>query len=137
MSYRPSVSTFQTYASRVIRNALIDHGRAMFTRQKQNSGIDLEEWLQGNEYGCEIVDDHGFQNIFDKEALAALDSCSRNYTGVVKKGADAIRLKALGYSTREIAEMYQTSRNNVAAWISKARAKLEKNNMIRNLAEIY
>ena len=105
MSYKPSVSTFQTYASRVIRNALIDHGRAMSSRQKQNSGIDFEEWLQGNEYGCEVVDDHGFQRIFDDEVLAALEAYSQNYTGVVKKGADAIRLKALGYSTSEIADM--------------------------------
>ena len=125
MSYKPSVSTFQTYASRVIRNALIDHGRAMSSRQKQNSGIDFEEWLQGNEYGCEVVDDHGFQRIFDDEVLAALEAYSQNYTGVVKKGADAIRLKALGYSTSEIADMYQTSRNNVAAWISKARVRLK------------
>lgn len=124
MSFRPEVCTFQTYASRVIRNALIDHGRAMTIRQRQMAGIDFDAWLLCGEYGCERVSDDGFQAVMDNEALKALEACSKSYSGVVKKGADAIRLKALGYSTAEISEMYHTNRNNVAAWMSKARAKL-------------
>jgi len=124
MSFHPEVCAFQTYASRVVRNALIDHGRAMTTRQKQMAGIDFDTWLSGGEYGCERVPDDSFQVVMDNEALKALAECSKSYSGVIKKGADAIRLKALGYSTAEISAMYHTNRNNVAAWMSKARAKL-------------
>ena len=124
MSYKPDICTFQTYASKVIRNALIDHGRAMTHRQKKLSGLDFDTWLSSGEYGCEQVPDNNFQMVIDSDALKALVECSKDYTGVVKKGAEAIRLKALGYSTAEISKMYHTNRNNVAAWMSKAKARL-------------
>ena len=44
--------------------------------------------------------------------------------GVARKGVEAIELKLKGYEATEIAKHYDTSVNNVNAWISRARSKL-------------
>ena len=49
---------------------------------------------------------------------------SEKYNGVARKGVEAIELKLEGYEATEIAKHYDTSVNNVNAWISRARSKL-------------
>jgi len=55
-----------------------------------------------------------------------LQQCKRRYSGVALKGIEAIELKSLGFDTRDIAERYGTSINNINAWISRARSKLRE-----------
>ena len=56
--------------------------------------------------------------------VSALAACKEKYSGVARKGVEAIELKMKGYETTEIAKLYGTSLNNVNAWISRARSKL-------------
>lgn len=53
-----------------------------------------------------------------------LAACKEKYNGVARKSVEAIELKLKGYESTEIAEHYDTSVNNVNAWISRARSKL-------------
>lgn len=126
MSYNPSASAFATYASRVVRNALIDHCRAMNTRHKLMVDIDFEEWVNGSEFGNDAIVEDGFRRVEETGVQAAVAHCHEQYSGVIKLGVEAIQLKSLGYSSKEIAEKYHTTSNNVNAWISKARAKLRE-----------
>jgi DNA-directed RNA polymerase specialized sigma24 family protein len=48
------------------------------------------------------------------------------YTGIAKKGMEAMELQTDGYSVAEIAKMYDTTPNNINAWISRARKKLKQ-----------
>ena len=56
--------------------------------------------------------------------MAALRACKERYTGIARRGVEAIELKLRGYDSSEIAEIYGTTINNVNAWISRARSKL-------------
>jgi len=53
-----------------------------------------------------------------------LAACKEKYNGVARKSVEAIELKLKGYESTEIAEHYDTSVNNVNAWLSRARSKL-------------
>lgn len=56
--------------------------------------------------------------------MSALAACKEKYNGVARKGVEAIEMKLKGYEATEIAKHYDTSVNNVNAWISRARSKL-------------
>lgn len=127
MSYNPATSAFSTYASRVVRNALIDHCRAMNTRQKLLADVDFEEWVNGSEFGNDAIVEDGFRRVEEAGVQKALNDCHAQYTGVIKLGVEALQLKSLGYTSKEIAEKYNTTTNNVNAWISKARFRLKSN----------
>ena len=60
----------------------------------------------------------------DATAMSALAACKEKYNGVARKGVEAIEMKLKGYEATEIAKHYDTSVNNVNAWISRARSKL-------------
>ena len=86
---------------------------------------------------------YGLDNWVDLREYTPMDTvrqqlklCSRQYNlymktvvslqnnGVARKGVEAIELKLKGYEATEIAKHYDTSVNNVNAWISRARSKL-------------
>ena len=64
------------------------------------------------------------ETVTDATAMSALAACKEKYNGVARKGVEAIELKLKGYEAAEIAKHYDTSVNNVNAWISRARSKL-------------
>jgi len=63
------------------------------------------------------------------DTMNFLDSLKSQYTGVVRRGIEALEWKVKGYSGAEIADIYGVKPNLVGAWISKAVRKLEKNRM--------
>ena len=125
--YQPELGAFEPLACRYIYNALIDHCRKQNYHQSfmagettQEDGLKMQEHL-----GITTTDyeDEAQMHI----ALDQLSHYKEQYTGVARKGIEAIELKLLGYSTREIAARNQTTVNNVNAWIARARSKLKKN----------
>lgn len=131
MAYCPDNGDFPPFASRYIYNALIDHCR------KQN---------YVNQGVADLTDEDGdpmfpldgvpyFENMEEKisaqEISSALANCKARYTGVAQRGVEALELKAIGYTTKEIAERYGVSANCVNAWISKARVQLRQDPVIR------
>lgn len=131
MAYHPEVGTFGTLARKYIYNAIIDHCR------KQN---------KVNGYTADITDENGDnQFLFDatpvlediedqlyaEQIQTALATCKEQYSGIILRGIEAMELKSLGYSTREIADRYDSTINNVNAWISRARSELRKNALMR------
>ena len=63
--------------------------------------------------------------IYSNSVMDALGKCKAKYSGITLKGVEAIELKLLGHETREIAERYGTTVNNVNAWIARARSRLK------------
>ena len=72
------------------------------------------------------ISDDFDETVFYSDALEVLRKCKAAYSGITLRGIEALELKSLGYSTREIADRYETTVNNVNAWISRARAKLRE-----------
>ena len=69
--------------------------------------------------------DGDIEDALDWADLArVVSACKKDFSGVARLGIEALELKSLGYSSREIAERYSTTANNVNAWISRARSKL-------------
>ena len=62
--------------------------------------------------------------MFGKEVWAAFHKCKEKQSGTVLRGMEALELKSIGFTTREIAQRYDTTVNSVNAWISKARVVL-------------
>lgn len=56
---------------------------------------------------------------------ALLEQAERSAAGVAKKGMQAIRLRAKGYSTSEIGEILGAPDNHVTAWEARARKVLK------------
>ena len=65
-----------------------------------------------------------------KDAGKLLDEVKQGYTGSLKKGVDALRLKMMGWSGKEIAAYYGTRPQLVGAWISKAAQKLRADSTV-------
>ena len=123
MQYREEAGEFAPFACRYIYNAMIDHCRAMNYRAQRISDIDLGE--RGDLFDYYSYSEVDFESaITDDAAMAALCACKEHYTGIARRGIEAIELKLQGYDSSEIAEIYGTTINNVNAWISRARSKL-------------
>lgn len=125
IAYSPEQGPFHPLGSRYVFNAIIDHCR------KQNKDkqlyTDLVDEDGDNEF---LVDSMQYSDstdhaVYEKEVWASFAKCKEKYSGVVLKGMEALELKSLGYTTREIAARHNTTINNVNAWISKARASLK------------
>lgn len=125
---------FTTFASIVVRNSLIDYSKKICNRRKQISFVSLDEAIPD--------DDGGFFSLVNKlaapessspdmviELLAAVKS---GYSGITRRGIEALELKILGYTNREIAEMYSVKPNHIGAWISRASQKLRQNRRFVN-----
>ena len=124
LAYRPEDGTFSPLGIRYVYNAIIDHCR------KQNGVA---------QFSAELTDENGEKDflfdaiprndevdelIYSKQVRAAFHKCMDKHDGIIRRGMEALELKSIGFTTREIAERYQTSVNNVNAWISRARTYL-------------
>lgn len=124
MRYKPAMGEFSPFACVIIYNAMIDHCR------KQNRLLGVHSDLP-TEPDNEPISLRHFSLDYDIDSeiacaqiAEAISGCKARYTGVARRGIEALELKCLGYSSQEIAKRYGTTVNNVNAWISRARAKL-------------
>ncbi len=117
---------FITYASKVIRNAMIDYLRKIPT-----ANISLDAPIYDEDNYClkdSLASDENIEtNIMQNNIYDILSESKKAYSGVVLKGIEAIEFKLKGYSGAEIAELYGVKCNHVSAWISKAVKKLKEN----------
>ena len=86
-----------------------------FQTETDNESISLRHLSADYDYDTAI--DSG--NVF-----RAVAECKERYSGVAKLGLEVLELKSIGYTSREIAQRYGTTVNNVNAWVSRARSKL-------------
>lgn len=126
MSYRPEIGTFEPLACRAIYNAIIDHCRKENSNRYPKLEMDLE--CDSDSYALTFLGtrDDLDEAIFFSDARDVLRNCKDKYSGITLRGIEALELKSLGYSSRDIADRYDTKVNNVNAWISRARAKLRE-----------
>lgn len=124
MRYKPAMGEFAPFAGVLIYNAMIDHCRKQnrllgvhsdLPTEPDNESISLRHFSLDYDFDSEI---------WGAQISEVLSGCKERYTGVTRRGIEALELKSLGYSSREIAERYGTTVNNVNAWISRARTKL-------------
>jgi RNA polymerase sigma factor (sigma-70 family) len=125
LRYKPQLGAFAPFASRCIYNALIDHCKNENAIGRATSDCEDDEL---HEAAAERAFAYSpdYESIIDSlTAEQILARLKQQYTGVVKLGIEAIELKLLGVRSSEIAARYGTTVNNVNAWISKARKKLQ------------
>lgn len=116
VSFKPQGKPFSIYACVVIRNEIF--GALTLATRKRAKELPIsaiEERLGDPDVSPQDID-----------ICSALDTAKRKMDGVCAKGVEALQLKAQGYSSAEIGEMYGVSANNVTAWIARARSRLKQ-----------
>ena len=113
-------------ACRAIYNAMIDHCRKENSARYPKMEMDLECDCDSYALSFFGVSDDLDESMYYSDAQKVLQRCKENYSGITLRGIEALELKSLGYSSREIAERYDTTVNNINAWISRARSKLRE-----------
>lgn len=132
--YKQQIGDFAPFACRCIYNAIIDHcriERLAYDHKAADTADDKthETVMELNSY--EITDIDGLLESIALNQL--LKELKKKYSGVARLGIEAIELKLLGFSSREIAARYRTSVNNVNAWIARARSKIKSDDSFRGI----
>lgn len=125
--YQPEIGPFHPFAYQVIFNGIVDYCRKQKKRDFRSQIMPYDV----NNYDLSLLmkseeSDAAYNNVESSSAVHIMRERQKEYTGVSKTGIEAMELKASGYSTVEIANYYGTTRQNVMAWISRARKKLKK-----------
>lgn len=124
-------AAFRTFASVVIRNSLLDHIRQIKKEQQPIPFSAPLPYRPTLTYG-DIID-FPYEIPADEdtdEVLHLLSNIKKEYSGVTRKGIDALSLQIIGYTSRDIAELYGVKSNHVSAWVSRATKKLRSNKQI-------
>ena len=136
-TYNGTSAQFSTYAVAVIRNHLLDCCKAANIQQKHLCSLPVGSGFADDEHPPSIpepsVEDKTDSLIDQIDMSALLAHYKREYSGVAQLGIEALELKIRGYSGADIARLYHTEPNHVGAWISRAKAKLEKDGALRHL----
>ncbi len=133
MNYDQQKGSFEVFGSRYVYNAMIDHCRKQNGAAARSVNLLIDEDGDADlfQFGSEIPDYDAI--VFGRQLRKCLSACKSRYSGVALRGIEAIELKNLGFSTREIANQYGTTVNNVNAWISRARSKLRNDPELQTL----
>lgn len=121
-------ASFATFATAVVRNRLINEVRR--SKRLHSHSVYLDAPLDGTD-GLTYADtlaaeDSDSDRQAAQEGLQLLAAAQEDYTGITRKGITALRLCFIGYSQTEIARSYGVGRNQVTAWVSRARNRLRK-----------
>lgn len=114
---RSGRGAFSTYAYILIRNEIyneLERG-TRYTREVSSCYLELEDDPRQEDYE---------QQLRCRELMSLLDRAEATATGITAKGIRALRMMCDGYSCREISAHYDTTPNNITAWMSKARKYL-------------
>lgn len=129
-TYDGTSAKFSTYATVVIRNHLLNYCKAINANQRNLPAVSLDTDTQDEDRPPPVpepsVPDYATALIEQLDTDAMLADCKRRYSGVARLGVEALELKVKGLSGLEIAQMYNTTPNNVGAWISRAAQKIRK-----------
>lgn len=127
-TYDGKSAQFGTYATTVIRNHLYNCCNAANTRQRKLPSVSLDIDRSEDEQPPPCPEPSvpdGIDELLGRmDANSLLADCKRRYSGVALLGVEALELKIRGFSGTDIAQLYQTTPNNVGAWISRAVKKI-------------
>lgn len=142
VTYRNGPIKFRTYAVTVIRNHLLDHCRRILNVERNLPTLPLE---QTGEDDIGVAAEVFLTSPDDIEDTCLTGICMRDfflrrkqsYPGVAKLGVEALELKVLdGYSTTELASLYDAKLNLVGAWISKATQRIREDITVSELSSL-
>jgi len=123
-------ASFDTFADKVIKNRLISHCRKVVKVQLPLNYLDAPLGGEDSLTLGETLSDKSEQMISDSETMHFLMEMENKFTGIAKKGVEAIRFKYMGHTGKEIAGYYGVKPNNVTAWISRAVSKIRTEQMV-------
>lgn len=128
-------ASFKTYATRVISNQLLDHRRHFGYIQSRLCYLDAPaSHSDENRHYLDLIPASKESALYSEaELLDILGQVKDRYTGIIRKGIEAIELKCKGYSNTEIANIYKVQSNHIAAWISRARQRLKADDRLADL----
>lgn len=141
VTYQAGSVKFNTYATTVIRNHLIDYCRRIANQMKNMPTVSHDApkcedmpptYLE--DYPAYDETDNWIAEIYTKQLL---EHGRRTYTGVAKLGIEAMELKLMGYTGSDIARLYHTCPNHVGAWIARAASKLREDATEGGFVENY
>ena len=139
VSYREGGVSFKTYAITVIRNYLVDYCRGVAKAAKSVSvPNDLpDDTSAPQDEPPDVASDFEEEHIGRLWTLELLEKRKSVYSGVAKKGVEALELKVLkDYGTTDIAQLYHTEPKLVGAWISKAKKRIQQDLSREELREL-
>ena len=126
LKYEPARGSFEPFGARYVYNAMIDHCRVQNCVARHTAELQLGDNGEPIAFR-DLGDDPDHDGIVaGKKLNEVLMEAEKRHAGITQRGIEAIQLKSLGYSSREIAEKNGTTVNNVNAWISRARRKLRE-----------
>ena len=139
-SYDPDKAQFQTYASILIRNAIINE---LLRHKKLNKEVRLPDLCEA-ESG--LLPENLVDGLADTESMTdwidhtgildTLQEIKSKTSGSIHKGIKAIELMGLGLRCSDIAMILNApSAKQVTAWMSRARKYLRQNKKILSLQE--
>lgn len=108
---------FDTYAFRVVKNAVLDHLRSILRKRTAYSTFMSE----AERYVTQMNNPSPDTEMYEKLTLMALAERKERYADTARKGIDAMVLKMRGYSGKDIAEKYSVKPNYITACISRAK----------------
>lgn len=116
---------FETFAQKVLRSSLSDYCSKMLP---DRMGLSFDAQLGTDDEDCSLYSflaDPGAQAAFSEiETQDLLIRCKQKYSGITRKGIEAMELKMQGFTGPEIAKLYGCKANDIRAWISRAQQKL-------------
>lgn len=125
MDYQPDRgASFKTFAYTVVRRKLQDYCEHINYVQSRLCYLDASCHEDGTSY-LELIPSPENTELEEAKIMGLLDEAKDSYSGITRKGIEALELKCKGYSNTEIAAIYQVKPNHVAAWISRARSRLK------------
>ncbi len=123
---------FQPYARAAIRNAIYDYWRDCGKRKSAFFSLDA---ILTAEDGCTYEPEFILcktdalspeQAVLSKESASYLKRLECTGSKHLKKGITSLRLQQSGYTSAEVAKLYNVPSNHVRAWQSKARKQLRE-----------
>ena len=105
MRYTPARGEFSPFAAVLIYNAIIDHCRKHNRLMNTHSDLPTEPDNESISLRHFSVDYDIDSEITCTQIAEVVSGCKARYTGIAKRGIEALELKCLGYSSREIAEL--------------------------------
>ena len=123
---------FPPYARAAVRNAIYDYWRDC--RKRKNAFCSLDAILTAEDgstyepefmlYKTDALSPE--QAVLSKESASYLKRLECTGSKHLKKGIISLRLQQNGYTSTEVAKLYNVPSNHVRAWQSKARKQLRE-----------
>ena len=122
----PEKGEFKPFACTVIYNSILAYCDSMYIRNRGK--VDIDFTCDNDSFailGESKEARRAFDDMLDKNLMDTFHACHDRYTGITRCGIEAMEMKLLGFTPKEIAAHFHTTTNNVNAWISRARSKLK------------